>query len=124
CDPWCNGATAGYPVIPARRPGSGLRHPDAGNEPVAEIRLPAHQPGGHGRAGALMQAHRGNAQRAWPIRLLVIVLSIGLHAALVVWLMDSRFNHPIVQQSQVVAIELVSPVEPEPVPEPEPEPEP
>lgn len=73
-----------------------------------------------------MQAHRGNPQQVWPIRLLVIGLSILLHGALVFWLMGSRFSHPMVPQTQVVAIELVSPVEPEPEPalEPEPEPEP
>ncbi|WP_185268650.1 energy transducer TonB [Halopseudomonas xiamenensis] len=63
----------------------------------------------------------------WPVRLLVIGASLALHAALVAWLMSSRFSHPPVQLREPIAVELVElPVEPEPEPiiEPEPEPEP
>ena len=64
----------------------------------------------------------------WAVRLLVVVVSIGLHAALLVWLFSSQFRHAAPQERQVVAVELVEipppPPEPEPQPEPEPEPEP
>ncbi|PRB81598.1 TonB C-terminal domain-containing protein [Pseudomonas sp. MYb185] len=61
----------------------------------------------------------------WLVRLLVVGVSVALHAALVVWLMSSHFSHPQVPLPEAVAVELVElPAVPEPDPEPEPEPEP
>ena len=65
----------------------------------------------------------------WPVRLLVLGVSVALHAALVAWLMSSHFSHPLVQAPEAIAVELVElpavlEPEPEPVVEPEPQPEP
>ncbi|HDZ54925.1 MAG TPA: TonB C-terminal domain-containing protein [Pseudomonas xinjiangensis] len=65
---------------------------------------------------------------SWLLRLAVVLVSVALHAALVVWFMSGRFSHQVVEEPAVVAIELVElpppPPEPEPVPEPEPPPAP
>ncbi|PAU86349.1 hypothetical protein CK507_16030 [Pseudomonas sp. WN033] len=64
----------------------------------------------------------------WPLRMLLILLSLLLHAALLAWLLSERFSRPVVEASAIVAVELIEmpapEPEPEPVPEPEPEPEP
>src|SRR5690554_4377964 len=63
--------------------------------------------------------------RRWGVRLLVLALSVAIHGALVVWLMGSRFSHPLLPPTESIAVELVAvPFEPDPEPEPEPEPEP
>lgn len=61
----------------------------------------------------------------WTVRLLVVVLSVVLHGALIIWLVGSRFSHPLLPETTPVAVEMVViPVEPVAAPEPEPEPEP
>lgn len=62
--------------------------------------------------------------RRWGVRLLVVMLSLGLHGVLVLWLLDSRFSHPVSPVREAIAVELVALPEPEPEPLPEPEPEP
>lgn len=58
----------------------------------------------------------------WPIRLLVILVSLALHGALLVWLLSADLHQPLPEQPQAIAVQMVE--LPVPVPEPEPEPEP
>jgi protein TonB len=58
----------------------------------------------------------------WPIRLLVILVSLVLHGALLVWLLSVSPSQPLPEQPQPIAVQLVE--VPVVVPEPEPEPEP
>lgn len=63
----------------------------------------------------------------WPIRLLVILVSLALHGVLLVWLLSANRSQPLPEQPQPIAVQLVeAPAvvpEPEPIPEPaEPEP--
>ncbi|MFT6429340.1 MAG: protein TonB [Halopseudomonas sp.] len=68
---------------------------------------------------------RSTTTLGWSARILVIAISLALHASLVAWLASGRFSQPIVSEPEAVAIELVQmPPEPEPEPEPIPEPEP
>lgn len=61
--------------------------------------------------------------RRWGVRLLLLGLSLLIHAALLAWLMGSRFSHPIQTELEPIAVEMVA-ATPEPEPEPEPVPEP
>lgn len=58
----------------------------------------------------------------WPIRLLVILVSLALHGALLVWLLSATLSQPLPEQPQPIAVQWVE--EPAVVPEPEPQPEP
>jgi len=58
----------------------------------------------------------------WPIRLLVILVSLVLHGALLVWLLSATLSQPLPEQPQPIAVQWVE--EPVVVPEPEPQPEP
>ena len=58
----------------------------------------------------------------WPIRLLVILVSLALHGALLVWLLSANRSQPLPEPPQPIAVQLVA--APVVVPEPEPEPEP
>lgn len=60
----------------------------------------------------------------WRLRLLVVMVSLGLHGALLAWLFGSQFQHAVTPQEQVVVVELVTIPLPEPEQELEPEPEP
>lgn len=74
-----------------------------------------------------MRALNQPRARRWGVRLLVLGLSLAIHAALLAWVMGSRFSQPIQAELEPIAVELVAAIpepEPEPVPEPEPEPEP
>lgn len=58
----------------------------------------------------------------WPIRLLVILVSLALHGALLVWLLSADLRQPLPEQPQAIAVQMVELPVPEPEPEPEPEP--
>src|SRR5690606_26188945 len=62
--------------------------------------------------------------RRWGVRLLVVMLSLGLHGVLVLWLLDSRCSHRVAPVRGARALGLVGLPEREAVPLPEPEPEP
>lgn len=69
-----------------------------------------------------MAGHRIEVQ--WPIRLLVILVSLALHGALLIWLLSANLSQSLPEPPQAIAVQMVELPVPVPEPEPEPEPEP
>ncbi len=63
-----------------------------------------------------------NANRSrWPVRLLVAAVSIGLHLALLAWLLGAQFRHqPLPSGPDAIAVDLYVPPPPPPPPAPPP----